>query len=86
MKKLPGLAGIAVLVIIVALLRIGSSVYDYEIFLLDRDAPTISTKPSPIPAPHKPHNDFPTVRTPVEPAPPCYASGDPCKAREQVFI
>jgi len=86
MSKLPGLAGIVILAMVIALLRIGSSVYDYEIFLLDRDAPTISTKPSPIPAPHRYHNDFPPVAHPVEPQPPCYAAGDPCKARELVFI
>lgn len=84
MRKPLGLAGIAIVVIIVALLRIGSSVYDYEISVLDRDAPTISTKPSPIPAPRH-HSDFPPVVAPVAPQLPCYAD-EVCKARQQVFI
>jgi len=84
MRKL-GLAGIAIVVIIVAMLRIVTSVYDYEISVLDRDAPTIPTKPSPIPAPPRRHSDFPPVVTPVVPQMPCYAD-ETCKARQVVFI
>ncbi len=79
------LAVVLVVICLSAVARIGVSVVDYQVKMMDLNAPTINTKPSPIPAPRRPHSDFPPVFAPVAPQTPCYAD-DACKARTVVFI
>lgn len=79
------LAVVLVVICLSAVARIGVSFYDYQVQMMDLTAPSINTKPSPIPAPHRPHSDFPPVFAPVAPQTPCYAD-DTCKARQVVFI
>jgi hypothetical protein len=79
------LAVVLVVICLSAVARIGVSVVDYQVKMMDLNAPTINTKPSPIPAPRRPHSDFPPVFAPVQPQTPCYAD-DACKARTVVFI
>ena len=79
------LAVVLIAVCLTAVVRIGVSFYDYKVEMMDLNAPTINTKPSPIPAPRRPHSDFPPVFAPVAPQVPCYAD-EACKAREVVFI
>lgn len=82
------LAVVLIALCLFAVVRIGVSVYDYQVQMMDLTAPTINIKPSPIPAPHHFRSDFPPVNaTPFAPVPaaPCYAD-DACKARQVVFI
>lgn len=70
---------------VIAIFVISVSVIDYRVKMMDLNAPTINTKPSPIPAPRRPHSDFPPIFAPVQPQTPCYAD-DACLARTVVFI
>lgn len=83
MSKLPGLAGIAILAIVIALLRIGSSVYDYELSVIDRNAPSITVELPHIPPPFKRRVH---VTPPVQHEVPGAVCDDQCKARELVLL
>lgn len=67
----------------IAITIISASIYDYQVKMMDLNAPTIPMHHLPVPPLSKPH---PAIQQRPQFIPPCYSTDDSCKARELVFI